>query len=188
MLDMNAPEGAQIVVSVPTADGTNAPLFSLVKGKCPPKCNWDIKPTKKFFDDGGSACRVSAVNTNGDLLDSFTATDAEAAGDSLLTLAPEPGVDQFPVSFLFDAAKGRNHGHIPGQCGAPALQRPALSARLGRHDQGPHHRRKRSAQRLGRHGQVSLLRRERQPHRLHAGEQLRAAAARLAGDQFHRVG
>jgi hypothetical protein len=114
ILDMNAPGGAEIVISVPTADGTNAPLLSLVKGKCPPKCNWDIKANKKFFDDGGSACRVSAVNTNGDLLDSFTATEAEAAGDSLLTLAPEPGVDQFPVSFLYDATKGSITVTFPG--------------------------------------------------------------------------
>ena len=111
---MNAPEGAEIVISVPTEDGTNAPLFSLVKGKCPPKCNWDIKANKKFFDDGGSACRISAVNTNGDLLDSFTATEAEAAADSLLSLAPEPGIDQFPVSFLYDATKGSITVTFPG--------------------------------------------------------------------------
>jgi hypothetical protein len=114
ILDMNAPEGAEIIVSVPTEDGTNAPLFSLVKGKCPPKCNWDIKANKKFFDDGGSACRVSAVNTNGDLLDSFTATEAEAASNSLLSLAPDPGIDQFPVSFLYDATKGSITVTFPG--------------------------------------------------------------------------
>lgn len=114
ILDMNAPEGAEIVLSVPTGEGTNAPLLTLVKGKCPPKCNWDIKANKKFFDDGGAACRVSAVNTNGDLLDSFTATEAEAAGDSLLTLAPEPGIDQFPVSFLYDATKGSITVTFPG--------------------------------------------------------------------------
>jgi hypothetical protein len=114
ILEMSAPEGAEIVISVPTQDGTNAPLFSIVKGKCPPKCNWDIKPLKKFWDDGGSACRVSAVNTNGDLLDSLTFSEAEAAGETLLSLAPEPGVDQFPVSFLYDATKGNITVTFPG--------------------------------------------------------------------------
>jgi hypothetical protein len=114
VLDMNAPEGARIDVSVPTDAGTNAPLFSIVKGKCPPKCNWDIKTNKKFFADGGPECRVSAVNTNGDLLDSFTATEADAETDSLLSLVPEAGVDQFPVSFLFDSTTGTITVTYPG--------------------------------------------------------------------------
>lgn len=114
VLDMNAPEDARIVVSVPTSDGTNAPVLAIVKGKCPPRCNWDIKPAKKFFDDGGSACRVSAVNTNGDLLDAFTVTAAEAEGESLLSLVSEPGVDQFPISFLFDATTGEITVMFPG--------------------------------------------------------------------------
>ncbi len=114
VLDMNAPEGSEIVVSAPTEDGTNAPLFSLVKGKCPPKCNWDIKPAKKFWDDGGSVCRVSAVSTNGDLLDSYVVSQAEAQTESLLSLSPEPGIDQFPVSFLVDATTGEITVTFPG--------------------------------------------------------------------------
>ncbi len=113
ILDMNAPEGSQIVVSTPTNDGTNAPLLTLVKGKCPPKCNWDIKMNKKFYD-GGSAARVSAVNTNGDLLDSFIETAAEADSDAALTLYPEDGIEQFPVSFLFDASTGEVTVMFPG--------------------------------------------------------------------------
>ncbi|HWX21974.1 MAG TPA: HYR domain-containing protein [Candidatus Binatia bacterium] len=113
ILDMSAPEGAQVVISIPTDAGTNAPLFALVKG-CKPRCGWDVVVIKRFFDDGGPVCRVSAVNTNGDVLDSFTATEADAETDSLLTVIPEVGVDQFPVSFLFDSTTGEVTVTFPG--------------------------------------------------------------------------
>ena len=112
ILDATAPENSQIVLSVPTSDGTNAPLFALVKGKCP-SC-WDLKPLKKFYDDGGAACRVAAVNTNGDLLDAYIVSAADSGTNSLLSLASDDGTQQFPVSLLFDSATGEITVTFPG--------------------------------------------------------------------------
>jgi hypothetical protein len=111
VLDMSAPDGAQIVVSTPTDGGPNTPVFTLVKG-CKPRCGWDI--IKSRITDDTSSERSSAVNTNGVLLDSFVVAEAQIDTDSLLHLEPEPGVDQFPVSFLLDSVTGELTITFPG--------------------------------------------------------------------------
>ncbi len=112
VLDMSAPEGAQMVISSPTADGTNAPLLTLIK-TCQPRCGWDVIKSKRY-DDGTSASRVSAVNTNGDLLDSFVQTAEASPLEPPLTLVPEDGVRQFPVSLLLDGTTGEITLTFPG--------------------------------------------------------------------------
>jgi hypothetical protein len=114
ILDRNAPEGAEIWISAPTDEGTNAPWVRLVKSACAPQCGWNLKLGRKFFDEGGPDARVSAVNANGELLNSFLVSDAEGEAEALVSLTPEDGVDQFPVSFLFDAKKGEISLTFPG--------------------------------------------------------------------------
>jgi hypothetical protein len=115
ILDMNAPDGTQIVISSPTGDdggGTNAPLVTLVKS-CRPRCGWDIVVVKRV-DDSTSSRRVSAVSTNGNLLDSFVETPEESVSAPPLTLYADDGVTQFPVSILLDATTGEITLMFPG--------------------------------------------------------------------------
>ncbi len=111
VLDMSAPDGAQITISTPTDDSTNTPILAVVKS-CRPRCGWDIIKSKRT--DGTSSARSSAVSTNGNLLDSFTVAEADIDTDPLLHLEPETGVDQFPVSFLLDAVTGEVTVTFPG--------------------------------------------------------------------------
>jgi hypothetical protein len=114
ILDVNTPAGSQIVISSPTGDGTgtNAPLLSLVKS-CRPRCGWDVVVVKRL-DASTSTSRVSAVSTNGNLLDSFIETDDQGATEPPLTLYPDDGVTQFPVSLLLDQATGDITLTFPG--------------------------------------------------------------------------
>jgi hypothetical protein len=68
----------------------------------------------KRVDDGTSSRRVSAVSTNGNLLDSFVETPEESASEPPLTLYPEDGITQFPVSVLLDATTGEITLTFPG--------------------------------------------------------------------------
>ena len=112
VLDMNAPEGSQIIISAPTSAGTNAPLLSLVKS-CKPRCGWDVIKAKRF-DDGTSSSRISAVNSDGSLLDSFVETPEQSTAEPPLTLYPDDGVTQFPVSMLLDSVTGEITLTFPG--------------------------------------------------------------------------
>jgi len=136
ILDMNAPEGAEIVLSVPTGNGTNAPLLTLVKGKCPPKCNWDIKANKKVLRRRrgglprirGEYQRRPPRLVHGDGSGSRGRLSAHTGLRSPeLTSSPSPSCMMRPRAASRSPSRQR---------GAPALQWLALPARLGRHHQG----------------------------------------------------
>ncbi len=112
ILDMNAPAGSQIVISAPTSGGSNAPVLTLVKS-CKPKCGWDVIKVKRL-DIGTSSSRVSAVSTNGNLLDSFIEAEDLGLSEPQLSLYPEDGVTQFPVSVLLDPVTGTITVTFPG--------------------------------------------------------------------------
>lgn len=114
VLDLNAPDGSEIVVSAPTPEGDYAPVLTLVKACGPPRCHWDLKKIKRL-DGSATFTRVSAVNAGGEVLDSFIEAGDPADPESALALYPEDGVDQFPVSILLDARTGEITVTFPGQ-------------------------------------------------------------------------
>ena len=116
VLDMAAPEGATIVLGeVPNADSTNNPTLIVAQRTCRPRCGWDIKVAKRCFgDDAGDIYRSAAVNTNGDLLDSFFQTYADGANNPPLFLEPEPGITMFPLTVACDWAGGKVTFTFPG--------------------------------------------------------------------------
>jgi hypothetical protein len=112
ILDMNAPAGSQIIISTPTAGGSNAPVLMLAKS-CQPKCGWDIIKMKRT-DTGTASSRVSAVNSDGSLLDSFIEAEDLGLNEPPLSLHPEDGVTQFPVSLLLEPTTGTITLTFPG--------------------------------------------------------------------------
>jgi hypothetical protein len=116
VLDMAAPEGATIVLGeVQDAGATNDPTLILAQRTCRPRCGWNIKVAKRCFaDDAGDTYRSAAVNTNGDLLDSFFQTYADGASNPPLFLEPEPGITMFPLTVACDWAGGKVTFTFPG--------------------------------------------------------------------------
>jgi hypothetical protein len=112
ILDMNAPVGSQIVVSAPTTGGSNAPVLMLARS-CGPTCGWDIIKMKRF-ETGTTSSRVSAVSSDGSLLDSFIEAEDQGLSEPPLSLYPEAGVTQFPVSLLLDPVTGNITVTFPG--------------------------------------------------------------------------
>jgi HYR domain len=113
ILDMNAPVGSQIVISTPTSDGSNAPVLTLSKSCGPTGCGWDIIKAKRT-DTGTTSSRISAVNSEGSLLDSFIEPEDLGVSEAPLSLHPEAGVTQFPVSILLEPNTGTITLTFPG--------------------------------------------------------------------------
>jgi len=116
VLDMNAPDGAMIVLAdVADPDSTNNPTLITAQKTCRPRCGWDIKVAKRCFaDDGSEEYNSAAVNTNGDLLDSFVQTYSDGESNAPLFLAPEAGITQFPLTVACDWAAGTVTFTFPG--------------------------------------------------------------------------
>jgi hypothetical protein len=116
VLDMNAPEGAMIVLAeVADPDSTNDPTLITAQKTCRPRCGWDIKVAKRCFaDDGSDEYRSAAVNTNGDLLDSFVQTYTDGVSNAPLFLAPDAGITQFPLTVACDWSAGTVTFTFPG--------------------------------------------------------------------------
>ena len=116
VLDMNAPEGAMIVLAeVAEPDSTNNPTLITAQRTCRPRCGWDIKVAKRCFaDDAGEQFRSAAVNTNGDLLDAFIQTYEDGVSNAPLFLAPDTGITQFPLTVACDWAAGTVTFTFPG--------------------------------------------------------------------------
>jgi hypothetical protein len=116
VLDMNAPDGATVkLAEIAEPGSTGDPTLITMVRTCRPKCGWDIKANKRCFgDDTGNMLRVSAVNSNGDLLGSFLEDYALTDTDPPLTLDVEPGITQFPVTVACDWHKGSVTVTFPG--------------------------------------------------------------------------
>ena len=116
VLDMNAPEGATIVLAeVADPDSTNDPTLITAQKTCRPRCGWNIKVAKRCFaDDGSEEYRSAAVNTNGDLLDSFAQTYADGGSNAPLFLAADTDITTFPLTVACDWQAGAVTFTFPG--------------------------------------------------------------------------
>ena len=104
-LDFTAPEGAGMdFVLPPSTHNTNGiPLLSFrskgPKGYC-------VKANKRFADDPTGLFRTTAVNTNGQLLDSFTFNSNEALTNDNFIIGFQPGVTNCHVTVELDCRSG----------------------------------------------------------------------------------
>jgi hypothetical protein len=67
-----------------------------------------------FADDGSDQYRSAAVNTNGDLLDSFVQTYADGGSNAPLFLAADAGITTFPLTVACDWQAGTVTFTFPG--------------------------------------------------------------------------
>jgi hypothetical protein len=116
VLDINAPDGAMIVLAeVPDPDAPTDPTLIVAQKTCRPRCGWNIKVNKRCFADAGSdEYRSAAVNTNGDLLDVFVQTYADADSNTPLFLEAEAGIAKFPLTVACDWQAGTVTFTFPG--------------------------------------------------------------------------
>jgi len=104
-LDFTAEEGSGIDFVLPPGpfNSNNIPLLSFrskgPKGYC-------VKSMKRFADNPAGLFRASAVNTNGQLLDSITLTTDEAKTNEYLVIGFQPGVTSFHVTVELDCKSG----------------------------------------------------------------------------------
>ncbi len=104
-LDFTAPEGSGMdLVLPPSSMNTNdTPILSFrhkgAKGYC-------IKANKRFADDPAGTYRCIAVNTNGNLLDSFTFEASETATNEPFILNRQPGVTNCHVTVELNLRDG----------------------------------------------------------------------------------
>ncbi len=110
VLDLEAPDGSTIEIVDPT-DPAGVPTLTLTLSRGT-KC-WDLKKCKGLISDA-DAFRVSAVNPQGELLDSFVQTFNEGNTNAALTLFAEEGVTQFPITLIFDRTDGTISVDFPG--------------------------------------------------------------------------
>lgn len=105
VLDFTAPIGAGMDFVLPPSsfNSNNTPLLSFrnkgSKGYC-------VKTAKIFEDDPSGAYRTTAVNTNGQLLDSFTYTPAQNLTNEPFLLAGQPGVTECHVTVELNLRDG----------------------------------------------------------------------------------
>ena len=113
VLDFTAPVGAGMNFVLPPSsfNTNNTPLLSFSnkgkKGYC-------VKTAKIFEDDPSGAYRTTAVNTNGQLLDSFTYTPAENLTNEPFIIGFQPGVTNCHVTVELNLADGSMSVAIPG--------------------------------------------------------------------------
>src|SRR5262249_524891 len=99
------PVGAGIDFVLPPGpnNSNNIPLLSFrskgAKGYC-------VKAAKRFADDPSGQFRASAVNTNGQLLDSVTLTADEMLNSEYLVIGFQPGVTNCHVTVEMDCRSG----------------------------------------------------------------------------------
>jgi len=121
-LDFTAPVGAGMdFVLPPGPNHTNGtPLLSFrnkgTKGYC-------VKVNKRNADDPSGLFRTTAVNTNGQLLDSFTFDSYEALTNDNLIIGFQPGVSNCHVSVELDCLSGNVSVEFSGPVVASALRK-----------------------------------------------------------------
>ena len=113
-LDFTAPEGARMDFVLPPSphNPNNTPLLSFVRkighnGYC-------VKTSKIFEDDPSGAYRTTAVNTNGQLLDSFTYTPAQNMTNEPFMIGFQPGVTDCHITVTLNCADGSMSVEFPG--------------------------------------------------------------------------
>jgi hypothetical protein len=110
VLDMGAPLGATIEITDPSSGSSNSPSVMMTRDSR----GWNMKVGKAAFTTDAGDYRVSAVNTNSELLDSFIQTHSQDATNPPVALVPETGITQFPVTLLLNAADGSITLSFPG--------------------------------------------------------------------------
>jgi hypothetical protein len=105
VLDFTAPfgSGMDFVLPPSTGNSNNIPLLSFrnkgPKGYC-------VKANKRFADDTTGLFRTYAVNTNGQLLDSFTFNSYEAQTNDNFIIGFQPGITNCHVTVELDCFSG----------------------------------------------------------------------------------
>ena len=122
-LPFDAPDGALLQLTLPPGPGnSNGTALLSCQYTCRPRCGWNIKVNKKFADDPSGSFRTIAVNTNGQLLNSFTFTSAEAETNDLLVISGQPGVSNCHVTVELNLQDGSTSLEFAGPV-APSSQR-----------------------------------------------------------------
>jgi len=112
-LDFTAPVGAGMDFVLPPGpnNSNNIPLLSFrskgPKGYC-------VKSSTRFADDPTAFYRLTAVNTNGQLLDSFTLNSYEAQTNEYLVIGFQPGITSFHVTVELDCRSGSTSVEFSG--------------------------------------------------------------------------
>ncbi len=106
VLDFTAPDGARMDFVLPpsTLNSNNIPLLSFIR-KSGPK-GYCVKTSKIFEDDPSGVYRTITVNTNGQLLDSFTYTPSENLTNEPFMIGFQPGVTNCHVTVELNCADG----------------------------------------------------------------------------------
>jgi len=102
-LHFDAPEGARLDISLPSADPvdpTPVPLLSFIR-KSGPK-GYCVKSSTKFTDDPDAQYRSIATGTNGELFPSFLWSAADMETNVLLNLNYQPGVTSVVMTVTLD--------------------------------------------------------------------------------------